>query len=640
MAIAEYTQARKMAQKTYHQDLSSGRYPYLKVLDELLSFSETAGETDLGLIEIPIERIAGTKSAGRTKAFASNFLPLLNESSEFADKWSCLYRSHIEEGIHEPVIACEFMNSYYIIEGNKRVSVLKYSGAVSVPGYVTRIIPKKNDTEESRIYYEYMEFYRASGINTIWFTRPGSFQALCSQVGKAWGETWTRDEVRELTSCFLYFSRAYKEKGGDQLPITEGDAFLFYLKIYGYEGMDQRSHEELKKAIGNMWNDLEVLRTSGDVNLIMQPEKEPGKNVLRKLISPSVQRLTVGFIYYKTPETSSWTYGHNLGRLYLEDNMKGKVSIRVYDNILTDEQCLDTIEQAIREGCSVIFTTSPRFLGSSIKAGIIHPEIRILNCSLNSYSGHLRTYYGRLYEAKFLVGMLAGILTRSDHIGYIADYPIFGTTAAINAFALGVKMVAPSALIHLVWSSEKNCDIKEIMKQAKVSHISGNEMITPGRSSRYFGLYDLDDANGGNLAAAIWHWGKFYQRILQTILNGNWNRTSSACMGKSVNYWWGISSGMIDMICSQDIPERTLKLVEMVKKQIVNGEFQIFSGDLYDQEHTLRNRGNCVMDPSDIIRMDWLMDNVIGHIPAVEDLKEEAIPMVEIQGLRSEREGL
>ena len=151
MAIQQYNVARKRAQKAYRQDIANEKYPYLKVLDEILPFTQTAGETDLGLIEIPIDKIVGTKTAGRTRAFSSTFMPLLDDTTEFASKWSALYKSHISEGIQEPIIACEFMNSYYVIEGNKRVSVLKYSGAVSVPGYVTRIIPAYSDDPEKRL---------------------------------------------------------------------------------------------------------------------------------------------------------------------------------------------------------------------------------------------------------------------------------------------------------------------------------------------------------------------------------------------------------------------------------------------------------------------------------------------------------
>ena len=177
MPITEYSIALKRGQKAYRQDIAEGRQPYLKVLDEILEYTQTAGETDLGLVEIPMDRIAGTKTAGRTKAFASNFMPLL-ETGEFADKWSNLYRAHVKEGIREPVIACEFMNQYYIIEGNKRVSVLKYAGAATVPGYVTRIIPAYREEKEIQIYYEFMEFSRFSNINNLTFSKLGCYHKI------------------------------------------------------------------------------------------------------------------------------------------------------------------------------------------------------------------------------------------------------------------------------------------------------------------------------------------------------------------------------------------------------------------------------------------------------------------------------
>ena len=236
--------------------------------------------------------------------------------------------------------------------------------------------------------------------------------------------------------------------------------------------------------------------------------------------------------------------------------------------------------------------------------------------------------------------MLAGILSSTDHIGYMADFPIYGTTANINAFALGVKVVNPTAWVHLAWSSQKGVSAKEIFKEAHVSHISGADTINPSRASRLYGLYDLDEKTGGLVASPIWHWGKFYQRILQTILNGNWSRSASAVMGSSINYWWGISSGMVDMITSSSVPWRTLRLVELVKKQIVNGEFQIFSGELRDQNGVIRHSGNDPMTPEEIIRMDWLCDNIKGTIPTAEELVEDAVPMVEIQGIHPEEDSL
>ena len=193
-------------------------------------------------------------------------------------------------------------------------------------------------------------------------------------------------------------------------------------------------------------------------------------------------------------------------------------------------------------------------------------------------------------------------------------------------------MVNPSAKVHLAWSCVKDCDFTKLFTEANISHICGRDMIEPRDVTRAYGLYDLGDAKGRNLAASIWNWGKFYQRIIQTILNGNWNRTAIEMDYPTINYWWGISSGMIDMITSTAIPPQTLKLVEMMKKQIANGEFQIFSGDLYDQEHVLKNQGSNVMSPTTLMKMDWLVDNVVGGFPKMEEIHEDFLSLVDVQG--------
>src|SRR5699024_7489609 len=102
-----------------------------------------------------------------------------------------------------------------------------------------------------------------------------------------------------------------------------------------------------------------------------------------------------------------------------------------------------TIEDAIDEDCDIIFTTSPTFSQASLKAAIAHPKITIMNCSLHHPHSSMRTYYARMHEAKFIMGAVAGAMTEKDILGYIADYPIYGTIANINAFAQGVKMTNP-----------------------------------------------------------------------------------------------------------------------------------------------------------------------------------------------------
>ena len=152
----------------------------LKVLDEIIEENHvvTVGEIPLGLVQIPVNQIAGTKNTGRGVSFSKSFYPILSEKSEFAQKWMSLYRAHIEEGIREPIKAYEFMNKFYVEEGNKRVSVLKCVGAVSIPGTVTRILPARTGEKENRIYYEFVDFYRLSELNDLCFSEEGSYAKL------------------------------------------------------------------------------------------------------------------------------------------------------------------------------------------------------------------------------------------------------------------------------------------------------------------------------------------------------------------------------------------------------------------------------------------------------------------------------
>lgn len=148
-----YRDVLKRAQKEFRSCTARGEYPYLPVLDDFVSKKDMLRTVDLGTIQVPLEFIVGTRTDGRAQAFARNFMPLMEEESEFACKWKRLCQSQLEEGIRDPIKAYEYMNRYYVEEGNKRVSVLKYFGADSIYARVTRIMPKRNDTRESELYY-------------------------------------------------------------------------------------------------------------------------------------------------------------------------------------------------------------------------------------------------------------------------------------------------------------------------------------------------------------------------------------------------------------------------------------------------------------------------------------------------------
>lgn len=634
MSEEDYSRAQKLGKKEYQSRMMRGLQPTLEVLDDILPPKGSYSEVPLGLVQIPSDQIVGTRTDGRSNAFASNFMPILKQNSEFARKWATLSTSHLEEGIREPIKAYEYMNKFYVLEGNKRVSVAKYFDVDSIPGTVIRIVPKRTNEKENVIYYEYMDFYNVSKVNYLYMSKVGNFPKLQAALGKEQGEMWS-DEGENFSSVFYRFQMEYRARGGDKLSITEGDAFLAFLGVYGYEELLEKTTSELNDLVGKTWEEFLLLEAEDVIDLKMDPTNEK-KPLLSRILPTSVSRLKAAFIYAKTPASSAWTYAHELGRLYLEQAFPDEITTFYYDNA-TQENIDDYIEAAINCGSNIIFTTSPSFAQASVKAAIENPEVRILNCSLNTSHRYIRTYYARMHEAKFLMGALAGALTTNDKLAYVGDYPIYGSIANINAFAIGAKMVNPRAKVYLEWSSMKDIDIAERLKEIGAGCISGKDMVIPEESTREFGLYTLDGEHTRSLAMPLWHWGKFYEQLIRTIMDGTWKYDDNSYEKKAINYWWGMSAGVIDVICSKNIPAETKRLMELLKQSIVSQQFSPFSGILYSQNGMVQGDPKQRLTPEEIITMDWLAENVVGIIPKTEDLQEQAKPVTLQQGVNKEK---
>jgi basic membrane lipoprotein Med (substrate-binding protein (PBP1-ABC) superfamily) len=251
---------------------------------------------------------------------------------------------------------------------------------------------------------------------------------------------------------------------------------------------------------------------------------------------------------------------------------------------------------------------------------MIHPDIR--------------TYYGRIHEAKFLVGAIAGALADDNRIGYVATYPTYGMVAGINAFAMGAKMVNPRAKVYLEWTAVKNRDIDKVFADLGVDVISNLDMRAPEQNSPKFGLYRMENGAPHNYAMPFWQWGQFYTRIVSSIFDGTWKDENNAY--RAINYWWGMAAGVVDVVCSHSLPADTMRLVTLLRQAITQQEYEPFSGVLRGQNGVLYGRENTRMTPEEIITMDWLADNVVGHIPTFDELIEEAKPLVLLQGVNRE----
>lgn len=627
-----YSRARKLALKEYHARMQRHENPFLPVLAEIDESLNALSRVSLGLIQVPLSKVVGTASKGRTNAFAANFMPLLDQGSEFSAKWNTLYNSVVEDGLRQPVKAYEYLNKYYLVEGNKRVSVMKYLDAVSIEAEVTRVLPARTDDPENQMYFEFLPFYADTKINYLWFTKPGSFLRLCELTGHTPGEKWSGEALTDFQAAYMRFRAAYKAKeAGRNLPITTGDAFLIYLKACGYADAPKKLDRVIRDEVAALWGEFEKDKQPENVALIMQPgELKQGKSLLNTLFGPTFVK--VAFLYSREPSDSGWIYWHDLGRINLENELGNQV-------FTTAVVCKDPgqyeaeIERLIAEDNALIFTTSPVMLEASMKASVRHPSARILNCSLLASWQRVRSYYLRIYEAKFLVGMIAGAMTETGHIGYLADYPIFGMASSINAFAMGARMVNPRAKVILEWSTRREFDPEQPFADPKIDVISSLDVSAPRHQDVEYGLYSVRNGEKRSLAIPVFDWGRIYESLARSVLMGNW-KDVGAEPSKAVNYWWGLSSDAIDIVMSEDVGSGLRRLVELVKAHIREGVFWPFEGLMRDQAGVARCPADGRLSPADVIAMNWLTDNVVGGFPETSALKSEARALVELQGIR------
>ena len=486
-----------------------------------------------------------------------------------------------------------------------------------------------------------MEFFRAVPLYDLIFTQKGSYKKLAELLGRSLDKPWADEDVKDLKGAYTAFEIAFLAKGGGSLSISAADAFLVYLGIYDMNTLLEETPKSYTDKIASVWDEFLVEARDDNIAFVENPTLEKKDVIpiltplLKKTLYTKEKPLRITYIYDKDPENSSWIYGHELGRNQVTDKFEGLVYTRSFSNCDTEEKFAETVDK-IAEVSDVIVTPSPAQMDMTLKAAVKYPQVKFLNCSINLSHNAVRTYYGRMYEAKFLMGALAGSICENHRVGYVADYPIFGTVANINAFAIGAALADPECKVYLTWTAVENTDWRREMWEQNIRVSSGPDLIKPTEVTREYGIYRKDDyGNVYNLAMPVWDWGKYYELIVQTILNDAWPEKSGAPSDQALNYWWGMSAGVIDVILSQHLSYYSNKMVDAIRRALLAGIMHPFAGKLVDQNGRVIRSGQEEghMTNEEIVSMDWLNDNVVGSLPSEWQLTETGKKTVKISGV-------
>ncbi len=662
--IDEYVNALKQGKKAYKANVAAGRFPYLPALDDIVPDAGSLVQKPLGLMEIPVDLVTGTRTQSRQSAFAPGFLPLLDEDSEFAMKWSSLYRDQIREGFRDPIRVYEYLHHFYVLEGNKRVSVCKALDIPSIMADVTRLMPLPGVLKENPAYTEFLKFYDVSHIYDIECSWAGAYTEIAELMEMDLDTPWPEEARRALRSAYWRFSVVYKELIGKLPELLTGDAFVIYLRIYIRDALRDLPRSIVSKRVLRIQKEFLTEKNTDRVELIESSNEalEAGSLLAKtgSLVSKVIPTLSysakhplkAAFLYDERITDSRWTADHEKGRLKLEKEYEGVVATRCFENCPDTASFEAAMRSAAEWGAEVVFTTSPSLINDALRAAIEYKNIKVLNCSVNLAHQAVRTYYARMYEAKFLAGLIAGTAAASDgthRVGYCSDYPIYGTIAGINAFAIGAAMADPSVRVYLEWESRREANWWWDMIDKDIHVLSALDSIHSADGSDAYGLCYVErclpgegnDLSGTcrirNLAAPIYKWGRMYGAIIQTIIDGIYYADPVDRKDQATNYWWGMDSGAVDIVLSEALSPYTKQLAGTLKRDITEGRFQPFDGELRSQEGIVRTKNDPPLSSRDIILMDWLNENVIGEIPVIDSLKDEAQATVRYSGVGKTR---
>lgn len=619
-AEEHYLRALKSGQKEHRKHIHSGQSAYLPVLDEILLNYTTTGEINLGMIEIPMDKIVGTKTKGRTNAFAANFMPLLAVDSEFGFKWRSLCVAHLSDsGIRDPISCYEFLGKFYVQEGNKRVSVLKYFGASAVSANVIRILPAVTTSPEMASYQDFLTHYPLTKCYEVFFTEPNSFPGLQNALGFALDHTWTDEERRRFLSSHYYFSQAFQELGGGELAISAADAMLEWLKLYPFRKIKEMSARELKRSLEAMWPVIESIGHENRCSYyVVDAVFEDNSYKNRRTFSMMPSYLNVAFIHAMREAESAWVRAHEEGARKLEEIMGDQVIVQRYAGVGTGELAERVMEIAIKNGAEILFASTASLLNACRRVSARHPEVKIFNCSVNIPYPEVFYYGCRFYEASYLSGAIAGAMTKQDEIGYIADDPSNISCAEINAFALGVQLTRPNAKIQLKWSGVAGASKNDLMEQNS-SKIPADVFQKVDENGQ-LGLFRINnEGHCEQIAAPCRNWGTFYVRLVKCFLSRELDAAPFSKYGEqAVNFWWGLASDVVDLEWTEHLPEGTKALVNMIKNGVRNRSIDPFARKIISQNGEIRNDGTKNLSPEEILTMDWLSENIIGCIPEFE----------------------
>ena len=337
----------------------------------------------------------------------------------------------------------------------------------------------------------------------------------------------------------------------------------------------------------------------------------------------SAEKIKVGVLYLSDPaEGSGYSYTHDLGIEGMQSNLglSDKQIIRKIVDDTDEEATKQAIEECIKDGCNVIFTTSWGYMEITTEMAKEYPDVYFSHgTGYMSNGSNFNNYFGRIYQARYLSGIVAGMNTKSNKIGYVAaqDSSNSEVTGGIDAFSIGVQSVNPDARVYVVvtnsWydpekEEEASRTLLDMGCDVMAQHCDTPYPMTLAQEYGVYGIgYNSDmskDVPDACLCSVVWNWSAYYTKAVTDVIRGTWD---------GENYYGGMKEGLVDItelasFCAPGTEEK----VSEASEAILNGTNQVFDGELKTNTGEIIGKEGETLDDATITGgIDWYYENVI-----------------------------
>jgi basic membrane protein A len=337
-------------------------------------------------------------------------------------------------------------------------------------------------------------------------------------------------------------------------------------------------------------------------------------------VMPPRSVVSAAFVYIGPPGQLGWTYEHDRGRQMLEAELGDKVETTWIEDVPEGPDAAPVFRQYAQEGWDVIFATSFGYMEPTYEVAAEFPDVIFEHCSGSTTRPNMATYYGRMYQARYLSGIVAGEMTDSDIIGYVAPFPFPETIRGIDAFTLGARWVNADAEVRVAWTYTWYDPVKE-REAAEGLLDEGADVIAQHqdttepqkaaaeRDALSIGYgSDMRPFVGDTvLTSAQWNWGAYYVDTVEDIIGGRWQTHA---------FWGGLKTDVVELAeMSPLVPDDVRQEVEAQTERITGTNWDVFCGPIRDQDGIQRVPDGQCMSDQEMLALDWFVQGVVGVIP-------------------------